>query len=119
VDENALGQYARIFHNSYDGLEQRSFPVGSLKPNDLGLFDMHGNVSEWCQDVFSGQGLPPNVIRPPVQGDGNELFDSVNRMMRGGSFLHRPQSVRTSTLLWALPTYGSSGVGFRPVRVVP
>jgi formylglycine-generating enzyme required for sulfatase activity len=118
VDEETLGRYARMFHNSYDGSEQRTFPVGSLKPNDLGLFDMHGNVSEWCQDVFSGQSLPPGSYLPPAKGDGSEVFNSAYRVFRGGSFLKRARDARSDKPGWARPGDAFPAVGFRPARTI-
>src|SRR5262249_50692357 len=46
--EELLGQYAWYTKNSQN---KGMLPVGSRKPNDLGLFDMYGNALEWCQDV--------------------------------------------------------------------
>jgi eukaryotic-like serine/threonine-protein kinase len=46
--ERLLGQYAWYLGNSKD----RAWPVGSLLPNDLGLFDMLGNLYEWCQEPY-------------------------------------------------------------------
>jgi formylglycine-generating enzyme required for sulfatase activity len=43
-----LGKYAWFSGNSVD----QSHPVGTLRPNDLGMFDLHGNVNEWCQDSY-------------------------------------------------------------------
>src|SRR5207245_1595842 len=46
--EELLGKYAWFFGNS----QELTWSVGSLKPNDLGLFDMHGNVYCWCQERY-------------------------------------------------------------------
>src|SRR5439155_18493130 len=45
--EELLGKYGWFVKNA----EDRTWPVGTKKPNDLGLFDMHGNVQTWCQDI--------------------------------------------------------------------
>ena len=55
--EELLGKYAWFSENSFG----KSHPVGQLKPNDLGLFDMHGNAWEWCDDVLRQRGLAPGV----------------------------------------------------------
>jgi formylglycine-generating enzyme required for sulfatase activity len=45
-----LVHYAWFIGNSEDRAKQkRTWPVGSLKPNDFGMFDMYGNANEWCQ----------------------------------------------------------------------
>src|SRR5262249_51913639 len=46
--DELLGNYAWYFLNS----NERTWPVGSKKPNDLGLFDMHGNLFSWCNDTL-------------------------------------------------------------------
>ena len=50
--EDLLGKYGWFQQNSLG----KSHPVGSLKSNDLGLFDMHGNAWEWCQDAYKAYG---------------------------------------------------------------
>src|SRR6516225_9822232 len=51
-DEAMLGHYAWYLLNSSSTMH----PVGSLKPNALGLFDMGGNASQWCQNVYDERG---------------------------------------------------------------
>jgi formylglycine-generating enzyme required for sulfatase activity len=90
--DELLPKYGRYEENS----EGRTWPVGSKEPNDLGLFDLHGNVFAWCQE--SGKTYPT--------GKGDRVFDdnedilSVNnsalRVLRGGSFLNRPSIVRSA-----------------------
>ena len=48
--EDLLPKYAWYTKNS----QEKTWPVGSLKPNDLGLFDVQGNVYTWCQERYKG-----------------------------------------------------------------
>ena len=84
--EDLLGKYAWFDANSLG----KSHPVGSLKPNDLGLFDMHGSEWEWCQDAFKRYG---------EGGDGkatDDIKDTDRRVLRGGSFFNQPSLVRSA-----------------------
>ena len=62
-----------------EGREGNSHPVGEKKPNRWGLYDMHGNVWEWCQD--SHRDYQSSAVTDP-RGSGNDLF----RVTRGGSW---------------------------------
>jgi formylglycine-generating enzyme required for sulfatase activity len=87
-----LGKYACYVFNS----DYRTFPVASLKPNDWGLFDMHGNVWSWCHK------------------DGAE--PEKHAIIRGGSFADAPQEVRAACRFDLTPDRITSYVGLRPVR---
>jgi eukaryotic-like serine/threonine-protein kinase len=79
----------------YGWFSSRSKPVGGKRPNDLGLFDMHGNVWNWCLDAF----IPvPRDGREPITWDKEDVINprSNLRVMRGGSFLNLPLTARSA-----------------------
>jgi formylglycine-generating enzyme required for sulfatase activity len=76
-DEGLLEQYAWYNKNS----QNRSHPVGERKPNDWGLYDLHGNVWEWCQDKWH-----QNYEDAPGDGRVWEDGGSDHRLLRGGSW---------------------------------
>jgi formylglycine-generating enzyme required for sulfatase activity len=72
------------------GREDGLMPVGQFPPNAFGLYDMHGNVWEWCQDNWHD-----NYDDAPTDGiawSGN----NTNRVMRGGSWKERPRLCRSA-----------------------
>jgi formylglycine-generating enzyme required for sulfatase activity len=84
--EGELGQYAWYSWNSGG----RTYPVGEKRPNGLGLYDMAGNVWEWCSDWYGEnyyQGSPRN--NPEGPGNGS------SRVLRGGSWASDPWHMRT------------------------
>ena len=74
--------------------EQRTHIVGQKKPNRFGLYDMYGNVSEWCEDVYSPtyyQLSPPfDPLGPPSPGK------DVKRVIRGGNWKSSPDQCRAT-----------------------
>jgi formylglycine-generating enzyme required for sulfatase activity len=103
-DEALLGHYAWYTLNS----NRRMHPVGSLKPNALGLFDMHGNAWQWCQDVFGEK----------VNKDIEDVKDENSRVLRGGSFTNGAWDVRSAYRYGAEPAsrVNNYGSGFRVAR---
>lgn len=103
ADEELAGRYVRWLGNSRaDGI-QRSWAVGSLKPNDWGLFDMHGNVSEWCQESAS-----------PEQ----ELAGDVFCRVRGGDY-SSSDLTEGHKQHFSIPRKVSRNyIGFRPARTL-
>jgi formylglycine-generating enzyme required for sulfatase activity len=110
--EDLLENYAWYQKNS----QKRTWPVGSKKPNDLGLFDVHGNVWWWCQERY--QDYPQGKDGSPVDDINNGLSINIpeNRVLRGGSFANTAEAVRSALRTGSIPTYHSWEVGFRPAR---
>jgi serine/threonine protein kinase/formylglycine-generating enzyme required for sulfatase activity len=98
---------------------QGMVPGGTLKPNDLGLFDMLGNAAEWCHASYLPYPLGINSLTSPdVDGD-RVIRDKPNRLIRGGSFLFQPRDVRSARRNDYPPATGSRSVGFRLARTIP
>jgi len=109
--EELLDHYGWSVRNA-DG---RSWPVGSLKPNDLGLFDLHGNLWGWCQDRYNLYETATGGEAIEAHEDRTPLINTEFRVMRGGSFSH-PGSVRSAYRGALMPTYRGYDIGFRPAR---
>ena len=82
-------------------------PVKSFKPNPWGFFDMHGNVWEWCQDIYKPYNNDPKT--------GNSMITTKNRVRRGGSWYKYPQYLRSANRAYAHPGAKFKTTGFRLV----
>jgi formylglycine-generating enzyme required for sulfatase activity len=110
--EELLGKYDWYLKNSGD----RTWPVGSLKPNDFGLFDMHGNVWAWCHDSYRLYEAGQKGKAAEDSEDNSVVTDATSRVLRGGGFLDQPRYLRSAYRNWDLPGTQSNALGFRPAR---
>ena len=106
-----LGKYGWFDGNSLG----TSHPVGTLKSNDLGLFDMHGNEWEWCQDVYRSYPKAGDVVTADADNSTDVKSDD-SRVLRGGSFSHLPSVARSAHRSLNGPADRDAFIGFRPAR---
>jgi formylglycine-generating enzyme required for sulfatase activity len=90
----------------------QSVPVNSFLPNPWGLFQVHGNVSEWTQDCWHDN----YYSDPPTDGSPWNNPDCKLRVRRGGSIGSPPQVLRSAARLSGPQTNGQPFIGFRVVR---
>ncbi len=86
----------------------RTIEVGSFAPNVFGLYDMHGNVWEWCSDWYGG--YPTGVVTDPVGPTSGGL-----RVRRGGSWVYDGRGCRAANRSDVNPDDRNYGIGFRVV----
>lgn len=94
---------------------QQTTPVGSFKvANAFGLYDMHGNVWEWCADHWH-----ENYQGAPIDGSAWLTEDQkAARLMRGGSWLNNPENCRSAYRNYNDPGFRLLNLGFRVVCVL-
>jgi sulfatase modifying factor 1 len=114
-DARSLGAHAWFADNA----AKKTHPVGQKKPNAWGLYDMHGNVAEWCNDVYDKNSYKSSpAANPRGPADGKEY------VLRGGSWKSNAEALRSSSRLGENPGFSDAclardAIGFRCVRKAP
>ncbi|MCB1887836.1 MAG: formylglycine-generating enzyme family protein, partial [Rhodocyclaceae bacterium] len=93
---------------------EKTLPVGSFPPNAFGLYDMHDNVLEWCQDAWHD-----NYEGAPQDGAAWEAEATGSRVLRGGSWGYGPWGCRAAYRDNYPPDYRLNYIGFRVCRGSP
>ena len=111
-DASQLGRYAWYCENAYEKGEKYPHIVGQKQPNAWGLYDMHGNVYEWCHDWYARK--YPSTTQTDPKGPAS----GKSRILRGGSWGDIPGRCRDADRNEPIPDYRSVASGFRVVVVV-
>jgi formylglycine-generating enzyme required for sulfatase activity len=94
-----------------DNSNKTTHLVGKKQPNELGIYDMSGNIYEWCSDYFNEKYYKLSPLYNPEGPSTGE-----NRVIRGGSWKYNPKGLKVTHRMGIRPTARYGDVGFRVVR---
>jgi formylglycine-generating enzyme required for sulfatase activity len=106
-----LTRNANFDDDSPDSIHSTT-PVKSYDPNHWGLYDMHGNVSEWCNDYYDE--YTDGHIENPT---GPSLSKSMEKVIRGGDYRDHANNCRSAFRRGAMTGYRAGTLGFRLVMI--
>jgi formylglycine-generating enzyme required for sulfatase activity/class 3 adenylate cyclase len=112
--DDLLPYYAWYLNNSGG----KTWPVGTRMPNDLGFFDMHGNVWCWCQGQYKKYAEARDGEAIYDKEDDLNIIPDASRVLRGGSYNHPASLVRSAFRYDFVPTQQDKFNGFRVARTL-
>jgi formylglycine-generating enzyme required for sulfatase activity len=107
--EANLGEYSWHYGNSVD----KPHPVGQKQPNAWGIYDMYGNVYEWCWDGYAA-----DYYKNDIAADPRGPLQAAGRVVRGGSWFNSPLACRSANRLGFALGERNNHRGFRVARVL-
>ena len=107
-DASPFGDYAWFYDNAWDIDEKYAHPVGQKLPNAFGLYDMHGNVWEWCEDSWQD-----DYTGAPADGSAWTDGTPTYRVVRSGYWRDFAYSCRSAYRHRNLPSARNYGCGYR------
>jgi formylglycine-generating enzyme required for sulfatase activity/proteasome lid subunit RPN8/RPN11 len=113
AEEEDLPRYAWYSQNA----DSETHPVATREPNRFGLFDLHGNVWEWCQDVYEADYFARSPISDPLNTcelDGSP--ESIHRVTRGGCMHSFAEMCRTRHRFHEAASFSATDLGLRLAR---
>jgi hypothetical protein len=113
-DVTQLSQYAWYKENA----QGTTHPVGQLQPNNWGVYDLHGNVSEWVQDWYNATEYQRRIAAGPAAVDPAGPAAGSYRVARGGSWRSTARRCRSAFRFYDAPDKRRTSLGFRLLRMV-
>jgi formylglycine-generating enzyme required for sulfatase activity len=114
VNYNATHIYCSEAKGEY---RQKTTPVGQFLPNEFGLYDMHGNVWEWCEDDWHNRYEAIPVTNSRHWNDNYSQNPRQLKLLRGGSWYDNPQDCHSANRNRSEAALGHDYIGFRVVAV--
>ncbi len=111
VQANYDGNFAYEGGGKKGEYRKGTVPVGGFAANPWGLYDVHGNVWEWCEDIWHD-----SYDAAPADGTALTTGDNSRRVVRGGSWFSDPRNLRTAARYRS--TYRYNNLGFRLGRTL-
>ena len=114
ISSDQTNYNGEAYANGKKGVNRgKTTPIGKFPANRFGLYDMHGNVFQWCQDRYE-EALPQKDVVDPQGPNTGQM-----RVLRGGSWYGSPEHCRSATRFWSDSGVRGFHMGFRLVLPAP